>query len=213
MVQFDQESNEHFKGEIVLRKLTLIAVALMMLVCAFAPRPVRAQAPSKIATINIQQAIAESEEGKKESSILNTKATAKRAELEKMQKDIEAMQKQLQDQATTLNDEAKAQLARQIDQKSKDLQRQQQDAQDEFQNLSNEIINKIGRKMLRVIGQYANEQGYTAILDVSSAQSGVLWYAPASNITTEIIRRYDAANAKSTAPTAKPSTPTPPTKK
>ncbi|MFI5175683.1 MAG: OmpH family outer membrane protein [Terriglobia bacterium] len=188
---------------------TLTQITLLVIASCLIPTLSQAQAPSKIAIIDIQQAIASSEEGKKESAILNAKATAKRAELEKMQKDIEAMQKQLQDQATTLNDEAKAQLARQIDQKGKELQRQQQDAQDEFQNLSTEIVNKIGRKMLKVIGQYANEQAYTAVLDVSSSQSGVLWYAPTSNITTEIIRRYDAAGAQPAAPAPKP-TPTPP---
>jgi outer membrane protein len=188
---------------------TLTQITLLVIVSCLVPKLSPAQASSKIATIDIQQAIAGSEEGKKEAAVLNAKATAKRAELEKMQKDIEAMQKQLQDQATTLNDEAKTQLARQIDQKGKDLQRQQQDAQDEFQNLSNEIVNKIGRKMLRVIEQYANEQGYTAVLDVSTPQSGVLWYAPTSNITTEIIRRYDAAGSKPAVPAAKPA-PTPP---
>lgn len=191
----------------------LIRITLLVIVCGLSPHLSRAQAPSRIAIIDIQQAIANSEEGKKESSVLNAKATAKRAELEKMQKDIEAMQKQLQDQATTLNDDAKAQLARQIDQKGKDLQRQQQDAQDEFQGLSQEIVSRIGRKMLKVIEQYASEQGYTAVLDVSSPQSGVLWYAPTSNITTEIIRRYDATGPKAAAPAAKPAPTPPPPKK
>ena len=189
-------------------------MTLVLVVCCLVPRLTWPQAPSKIATIDIQQAIANSEEGKRESSVLNAKATAKRAELEKIQKDIESMQKQLQDQATTLNDDAKAQLARQIDQKNKDLQRQQQDAQEEFQNLSNEIVSRIGRKMLKVIEQYASEQGDTAVFDVSSPQSGVLWYTPASNITTEIIRRYDAASAPkpAAAPAAKPTTTPPPAK-
>jgi outer membrane protein len=197
-----------------LKKQLIVSTALALIVWGAIARPIHAQVPAKIAIINIQQAIAESAEGKKEAVTLSNKANAKKTELEKLQKDIEAMQKQLQDQATTLNDDAKAQLARQIDQKTKDLQRQQQDAQEEFQNLQNEVVNRIGRKMLRVLEQYANEQGYTAIFDVSSAQSGVLWYTPASNVTTEIIRRYDAASApKPQAPAApKPATP-PPTKK
>ena len=192
---------------------TLTQISLLVIVTCLIPTFAQAQATSKIAIMDIQPAIASSEEGKKESAILNAKATAKRAELEKMQKDIEAMQKQLQDQATTLNDEAKTQLARQIDQKGKDLQRQQQDAQEEFKNLSEEIVNKIGRKMLKVIDQYASEQGYTAVLDVSSPSSGVLWYAPTSNITTEIIRRYDASGGQPAAPAAKPAPTPPPPKK
>ena len=186
-----------------------MAVALALLGTALAPKPIRAQAASKIAFINIQQAIAESQEGKKESEILNAKANAKKADLEKIQKDIEAMQKQLQDQATTLNDDAKAQLARQIDQKSKDLQRQQQDAQEEFQGLSNDVVSRIGRKMMKIIEQYATAEGDTAVVDVSAPQGGVLWVTPTANITTEIVRRYDAAYAPATKPAAKPSTPAP----
>lgn len=192
-----------------MKKQALTLVALAVLAGGLTARPAHAQAPSKIAIINIQQAIAESEEGKRESTVLQAKANAKKAELEKLQKDIDAMQKQLQDQATTLNDEAKAQLSRQIEQKGKDLQRQQQDAQEEFQNLSNEVINRIGRKILKTLDQYATEQGYTAILDVSSQQTGVLWYTPSSNITTEIIRRFDAAEGKSAAPAPKPAAPAP----
>ncbi len=192
-----------------MKKQYVIALVMVLFGAALVPKPMRAQAASKIAVINIQQAIAECNEGKRESALLNQKASARKAELEKLQKDIEAMQKQLQDQSTTLNDDAKADLARQIDQKTKDLQRRQQDAQDEFQSLSNEVVNKIGRKMLQIIGQYADEQGYTAVLDVSSPQSGVLWFTPTANITTEIIRRYDAAEAKTPAPAAKPSTPLP----
>jgi outer membrane protein len=204
--------NEQPKGETSLRKQLIIALALAVFGCGLWAKPIHAQAPAKIAIINIQQAIAESEEGKKESAILNTKANAKKNELDKLQKDIESMQKQLQDQATTLNDDAKAQLAAQIERKGKELQRQQQDAQEEFQALSNEVVNRIGRKILVVIEKFANEQNYTAILDVSSSQSGVLWFTPSSNITTEIIRRYDTASSASkptpaTPPPAKPATP------
>ncbi|MDD5541677.1 MAG: OmpH family outer membrane protein [Acidobacteriia bacterium] len=194
-----------------------IVVASMLALVAVMARPVHlaAQAPAKIAVLNVQQAIAESEEGKREAATLNAKANAKRAELERLQKEVETMQKQLQDQATTLNDDAKAQLARQIDQKSKDLQRQQQDAQEEFQSLSAEVVNRIGNKMMRVVAQYAQEQGLTAVFDSSSAQTTLLWFVPTVNITTEIIRRYDAANASApkTAPATKPAPTNPPVKK
>lgn len=199
------------KGVVALKKQTLIVLTVALLAGGLFPKAARAQASSKIAIINIQQAIAECEEGKKESSILNAKANAKKSELEKLQKDIEAMQKQLQDQATTLNDDARAQLAQQIQKKNNDLKRQQEDAQEEIQTFSNEIITKIGRKMMGVLEQYAAGQGLTAILDSSSPQGGLLWFSPTANITTEIIRRYDAANSQpATAP--KPATP-PPTKK
>jgi outer membrane protein len=193
-----------------LKRLILIGASLVLLGGLAKPLHLHAQAPSRIAILNVQQAISESEEGKKEGALLNSKANAKRSELEKLQKEVEAMQKQLQDQATTLNDDAKAQLSRQIDQKTKDLQRQQQDAQEEFQNLSNEVINKIGRKMMKVVDQYAAEQNLTAVFDSSSAQTGLLWFTPTVNITTEIIRRYDAASAT---PAARPAPATPPAKK
>lgn len=197
-----------------MKKQTLIAMTLALLAGGLFPQAARAQASSKIGIINIQQAIAECEEGKKDSAVLNAKANAKKSELEKLQKDIEAMQKQLQDQATTLNDDARSQLAQQIQKKGNELKRQQEDAQEEFRALQDEVVNKIGRKMIKVINQFASEQGYTAILDASSPQGGLLWASPTAIITTEIIRRYDAANSKPAAASAppKPATP-PPTKK
>lgn len=198
-----------------MKKQTLIAMTLALLAGGLFPQAARAQASSKIGIINIQQAIAECEEGKKESAVLNAKANAKKAELEKLQKDVEAMQKQLQDQATTLNDDARSQLALQIQKKGNELKRQQEDAQEEFRALQDEVVNKIGRKMIKVIDQFASEQGYTAILDASSPQGGLLWASPTAIITTEIIRRYDAANSKPAAASAppKPAATPPPTKK
>jgi outer membrane protein len=51
---------------------------------------------------------------------------------------------------------------------------------------------------------YAQKNGYTVIMDVSSPQTPVLYAAETSNITKQLVDAYNAAN-----PTAAPAAPAP----
>ena len=184
--------------------------------------------PTKIGVVNIQQAIGESAEGKKEIDALQQKFNPKQAELKGLNDELENLKKQYQAQADKLNDDEKASKAKTIDSKQKALQRNYEDAQAEFQQSEQEVINRIGAKMLTVLEKYANANGYAVVLDVSNPQtSPVLWATQGTVITKELVDAYDAANpagapAKpaagattprpSTAP-ARPATPAPTPKK
>jgi outer membrane protein len=164
---------------------------------------VRAQSsnPSRVAVINMQSAVLDSIEGKKAAQTLKTKYDAKATELEKMKKEIDDLKAELTRQEKSLSDEAKGQKAKLIEAKTKELNRSGEDANNEFQQLQNEAINNIGTKIVKILQAYAADQNITLVMDSSSSQSGVLYYNPTTDITNEIIRRFDAL---STAPTAAP---------
>jgi outer membrane protein len=165
---------------------------------------------SRVGVINMQTAILESVEGKKAADTLKAKYDAKAAELEKKKKEIEDLTAELKKQEKNLSEDAQTQKSKLIEAKQKELNRSGEDAGNEFKQLQDETINTIGNKILRVIQSYASEQNFSLVIDSSSAQGGVLYFSPTTDITTEIIRRFDAQSS-STAP-SKPAAPATPKK-
>jgi outer membrane protein len=171
---------------------------------ATAPAATTGTVPSKIGVVNIQQAIAESNEGKKELEALQQKFSPKQAELKGMSDEVESLKKQYQAQSDKLSDEEKSSRAKAIDTKQKSLQRNYEDAQAEFQQAEQDVINRVGAKMLSALEKYANSHGYAVVLDVSNPQtSSVLWATQGTVITKELIDAYNTETPSSAAP-AKP---------
>jgi Skp family chaperone for outer membrane proteins len=162
--------------------------------------------PTKIGVVNIQQAIGESAEGKKEIDALQQKFNPKQAELKNLSDEVESLKKQYQAQAEKLSDEEKSSRAKAIDTKQKSLQRNYEDAQAEFQQAEQEEINRIGSKMVTVLEKYANANGYAVVLDVSNPQtSPVLWATQGTVITKDLVDAYDKENpVGGSAPAPKP---------
>jgi outer membrane protein len=148
--------------------------------------------PAKIAFMNIQQAIAVCEEGKKESSILQQYVDAKSAELQKLQKELDALKTQLEVQGSKLTDEARADLAEQIDTKDTNIQRFQQDTQKDIDNRRQKLQNAIARKMLTIIEKVAKEKGLSAVQFVDVAQ--IFGYVdPSLFVTEDVVKAYNLA--------------------
>jgi outer membrane protein len=160
--------------------------------------PLRLHAQSstaKIGLLNVLKAISECSEGKVALGEFQKKVEAKRDELEKKNNEIQELQKQLQSQARTLNDESRAALTKSIDSKTTELQRAQDDAQKEFGQMQNEILGRIGNRVGPLVQQYAKENNFSLIVDSSNQNSQVVYFDPTIDITEEIIKRADAAQA------------------
>jgi len=153
-----------------------------------------ATGPSKIAIFNIEQAIQTTTDGKKAIADLNSRFAPKDAELQSSQKQIQALTKQLQDQGNTMSPTAKADMQTQLQSKERDYQQAAQNMQSDFQNAQAQLMNDIGGKIMPVVKKFAEDHGYTAVIDTSMQwpQNPVLYFSPATDITDEIIKLYDA---------------------
>ena len=196
------------------RLITLTALLALLAVLA-SPVYVRAQsaapAQGKIGIINIQAAIANTAEGKKVIADLQKKYEPRQRALQSLGTEIQAIQDQLQKQAATLSDEEQGRLTREAEDKQKRLKRDTDDAQSDFSNDRDEAIKRIGQKMVKVIQDYAQPNGFTLVID--SAQVPIYYAATDLDITGEVIKRYDAANPVADAgapakPATHPATPT-----
>ena len=177
-----------------MRNAFLAIVGLSIL--GFGSRGFAQDKAPKMAIINIQVAIAQSNDGQEAARQLQTRFAPKRNDLEKQQKDITDLQTQLRNQERTLSDEARTRLMRQVDDKTKAFNRSNEDATAEFQQAEQDAINEIGRKMMGVLDEYAKKNEFSVILDVSSPQTPVLYADSSIDVTPKIIELYNQATAK-----------------
>jgi len=188
-----------------LTAFTVVPAVLMAPLLLRAQSASSAQGQGKIGVINIQLAIANTAEGKKAIADLQKKYQPRQQELQRLQQEIQAIQDQLTKQSATLSDEEQGRLSRDSEEKQKLLKRSAEDAQNDFNRDRDETISKLGQKMVKVISEYAPQNGFTLVLD--DAQVPIYYASKDIEITEEIVKRYDAANpvAEAGAP-AKPAT-------
>jgi outer membrane protein len=192
-------------------RATIAILATMM----FTPS-LRAQstaAPTKVGVINMQAAITGTAEGKQAGAELQSQFAPRQVELQDMQKQIEDDQNRLRTGQTTLSDEEQARLSRDYQTLTRKLQRKSQEDQDDLNDAQQDIVNRIGRKMVDVLDKYAKEGGYAVVLDSSSQQTPIIYEANQIDVTQDLIRLYDqaypvkAGAAAPSKPAPKPSTP------
>jgi outer membrane protein len=201
----------------------LLAVALAASVAALAQTGSAAAAPAsgsaassaapattgsgtKVGTINIEQAIFATNEGRRDFEALSKKLEPKQNDLKGQNDEIESLKKQLNTQGEKLNDEAKGALVKQIETRQKSLDRSVQDAREDAQNQQNEIAQRILQKLAPVLVKYANENGFGVIIDTSQPwpQGPVVWWGDAVDVTKPVV---DAYNAQSNVPAPAAGTP------
>lgn len=168
------------------------------------------QAPTKVGVINVQAAIASTAEGKQAAAELQSQFAPRTTELQNLQKQIEDLRNRLQTGQSTLSDEEKARLQREGDQMTRAFQRKQQEFQDDTNDAQQDVVNRIGRKLVEILNKYARDNSYTLIMDDSSQQTPVLFAANQIDVTQDIIRLYDQTYPVKTSTAApKPAAPKP----
>ena len=169
---------------------------------------------TKIGVVNIQEAIMTSNEGKKEADTLQAKFGGRQNELKTLNDEVENLKKQYTAQEASLSEDARSTKAKAIEAKSKTLQRNYEDFQNEVNQAEQEVINRIGQKMLGVLEKYAKANGFAVVIDVSNPQTPVLWFNQGTLITKQLVEAYNAQSGiaapapKSTGTTA-PARPAP----
>jgi outer membrane protein len=215
-----------------LKKNLFLIPAMVFAVCAIAtgqtPSPVTPTTPAKtvppapvkpagppptrIAIINIQQAVVNTQEGQKATAELQTKFNPRKSALEKRQNDLISLQDQLKKGGPTMSEAAKEKIMRDIDSNNKSLNRDAEDFNSDIEQENTKNMQEMGNKVMAILDQYAAQNGYAVILDVSNQQNPVFWADASTNITGDIVKLYDQAHpvVASLKPTSKPPASAPP---
>ncbi len=163
---------------------------------------------TKIAIIQFQGAVTQTNEFQRDIADLRKKYEPQEQKLQAQSTEIDTLKKQLQDGGATIAEADRESKMRSIDDKTKQLQRAAEDLRNSEQQDGQETFNQVANKVGAVMVSYAQTQGFNLVLDASQQNSNVLWATPSTDITKPVI---DAYNAKSgiPAPANVPSAPSP----
>ncbi|HYX53184.1 MAG TPA: OmpH family outer membrane protein [Candidatus Limnocylindrales bacterium] len=176
------------------------ACLLFMGTAALGSAQQAATGPQKVGIANIQAAIISTNEGKKEAEAVEQRFASRQSQLRAENDAIEKMKQELQTQGDKLSESERNSRVATLQTRQKTFQRSYEDYGTEVQQAENEVLNRLAKKMIPIMQKYAKDNGYSVILDVSNEQSTpVLWAAPSTNVTKELVEAYNAEN-KTAAP-------------
>jgi Skp family chaperone for outer membrane proteins len=169
------------------RLMTMVLLAAVMVVmCGLL---VQAQT-IKVGVVNSQEILEKSIEGKKAIAQLEEKNRKTQQDLAKLDDQIRQLETKLNTQGLTMTQEAVISLSADLDRKRTERQRMAEDATKDMQELQQRLYLKIQNEVMPIINKLGQEKGLDLILDLRA--SGVLYFNPVVDLTSEVIRRYDA---------------------
>ncbi len=148
-----------------------------------------ATAQTKIAIINLQRAVLESDEIKKASAELEGKYKPRQADMQKIEKELQGIQENLQKNAGKLTPQAEADLTAQGQRRQRELQRLTEDLQADVDRERNDVLSKSSKQMTTVVSKLATEKGYDMVVDVTNT----VFFKPALEITNDALAAYNKA--------------------
>jgi outer membrane protein len=157
---------------------------------------------TKVAVIDFEQAVLESDAGKAATAEFNKEMEPEKGKFEKLEKEVNDLQKKLQDAKT---DAEKDPFRRELEAKNKEAQRIQEDAQQKSNDLRQKLLGPIAQLVNRMVDQYAKTNNLAVVFDPNTQPTNIIFASKAAEITAEIIRMMNeefAKNPKLTAPAA-----------
>jgi outer membrane protein len=167
------------------RTTPFLATALMLFAFA-AP----AAAQIKLAIVDVQRALNESQAGKKAKEQFKVEFDRMQNSLKGEKDRLDRLKDDLEKKAVVLKDSERKTKADEFEAKRRDLRRKLEDSDAELRKKDSELTGDILKQLAEVIQQIGERDGYTVILESSS--SSVLYGSKSIDITDEVIRSYDA---------------------
>jgi len=160
--------------------------------------PVPFPAGAKFAYINPPRIFQETAAGKASVGRITALTQKKQSEFQAKQKAMADNQQKLQSSGGVMSDAARGQLEKEIERQNTEIQRFQQDAQAEINELQNEVQAEFVQKVNPIIDAVAKEKGLQIVFNGGDA--GFAWADPGLDLTSEVIKRLDAATKPGTTP-------------
>jgi len=151
-----------------------------------------ARAEAKLAYVDIQRALNDCRNGKAAKSEFRGRLERVQSQLEGEQNEVQRLKDELEKKGPLMQPDQRQSLEQQYTRKLRDFQDDYKNTRDTLQQKDNEITGAIVRDLATIVRQIGERNGYTMVME----KGNLLWATPATDITDEVIRRYDATNAK-----------------
>lgn len=174
-----------------------------------APSAVVPQAiPAKVAIIAFEQAVVATNEGQRAVADIQKKYEPQKSKIDGEAAEVDSLKKQVQALPQTTSDEDRATRLKAIDAKEKQLNLDAENAQNSYQGDLQEAYGKVAQKVGAAAVKYAQENGFTLMLNVGGgnqqAPNPVLWFAQPTDITQAVINAYNTSSGVAAPPPSAP---------
>jgi outer membrane protein len=151
-----------------------------------------AQAPeasSKIGFVEVERAVAGSDEGKARLKDLESWAKPLQDELAKLGKEINDLGTDMNSKRGIATDDALAEMNKQLVAKQRTFEDKQRVAKRDFEARQNAVLKDLGGKLQEIVGTYAKDNGYTAVFILKP--NDLIYLAPGADLTDIVIKLYN----------------------
>ena len=163
--------------------------------------------PAKVAIIAFEQAVVATNEGQRAMADVQKKYEPQKTKIDGEAAEVDSLKKQIQGLPNTTPDEERARRMRTVDEKEKALNRDAEDAQNAYQGDLQEAYGKVASKVGGAAVKYAQDNGFTLMLNVGGNQQApnpVLWFTPPTDITQAVVTAYNSSSGVTAPPPSAP---------
>jgi outer membrane protein len=183
------------------KRYALPLVAALLCVSAFVPHVASAQA-AKIAVVDLQRAINETEDGRKAKDKLKKLFESRQQGLDKKQTELKKLKDELDQQKNVLARDALETKVESYQKQLVELQQVYVEYQRELAEKEGELTKSIVERMERILRRIGQTDGYSMI--VERGEAGVIYVPSNLDVTDLVIQRYNAGEGAEGKAAAKP---------
>jgi outer membrane protein len=187
------------------RSARVLASASLLLASTLGGATAHAEPPTKIAVVDMQRALHETEDGRKAKSTLKKLFEDRQKVLDKQQNDLKAMKEGLDKQHDVLTPAVLGKKQEELQKAFSELQTTYMEFQRELQAKEGELTKDIIERMQRIMRRVGQTEGYSLVLERN--ESGVVYVPSNYDLTDLLIQRYNAGEGKDGADAPKAAAP------
>lgn len=150
-----------------------------------------AHADDKLAFVDLQRALEETNDGKAAKNKLKSDFDQKQKELDAKQEELKKLKEDFDKKSSLMKDDAKQKMQADMQSRLMQLQETYARLQSDLQKKEADATRGILAKLSAVVQKIAERENFVMVLERSSS---VVYGKPALDITNEVIRNYNAQN-------------------
>jgi outer membrane protein len=159
----------------------------LCILAALVALPMTAAAQGKVAVVNLDEALANSQAGKAALSQLKTKFEAREKSLAQQGEELKKLQEDLQKKSVALSQDAMKSQVADFEGKAKKYMDERNKLQQEEQTSQQQILQPLLTRLQKVMTDFAKKGGYSVILEARS----VPYFDAALDVTDAIRQEFD----------------------
>lgn len=177
------------------------AVTLAVGVLVSAAAPTLYAQTTRIAVVDLQRAMSETEDGRRAIGRIKRLAKRHQTDLDERTEALKKARDQLEERESTLTKEAFAREAADLQKQYVALQQKYAEYQQELAAAEQKLSQPILSRLSRIVRRMGQAEGYAVIVERN--QAGVVWAPTNLDLTDQVIQRYNAGEGSDGEPTAR----------